>query len=177
MQSVNGLQVAVAALISLLGSPSFRQREAAMHALSPLLPVALPHLEAAEQHPDPEVARRVQQLLMRHRRAEAEYLSSTLMPRGWKQHPWITLYRLGGSCTEDERSLRDWCLRTAMKTCPSNPPAWQAYREATRLYLFHQLRDRRLNSMEAQALLEELAEQERQWIREHGKSYGLSVPP
>jgi hypothetical protein len=177
MPSLDTVQILATALITLLGSPSYRQREAATRALQSALPAAVPYLEAADGHRDQEIARRVQRLLARHRREQAEQLASALVPKGWKQHPWITFQRSDGTCPEDDRCLRDWCLRTAMGRSPCSPPAWQAYREATRLYLLHLLLERQVTPAEARLLLEDMAEQERQWVREHGRPYNLAVPP
>jgi hypothetical protein len=50
-------------LIQQLGDPDFRRRDAASHALRDLGPEALPALQKAANHPDPEVRRRLAEII------------------------------------------------------------------------------------------------------------------
>jgi len=148
-----------------LGDRSYRRRDAAHHALASCKRLAVPHLQRAEGHPNPEVARRAAILLEPYADAIADNRSHAIMPTSWPRRPWLSLY----DCPVTPYLAQ---ARTQVKT--SGAPDWPDYREATRLWVRSMLLQRRPVE-EIRNQLDRMASEERWWILQNGANYNPPI--
>lgn len=155
----------VCLLITALGSPHYRERDAAYHALAKMKRAALPFLErAAYTSASPEVRIRCQRLMVPYEEEIAERISYTVLPTSWPRRPWIYLY----DGTSDH-----YLTQARAAGVKNGPPDWSTYREATRLWIRSQLIQRRPIE-EITSDLDWMAGEERAWILQNGHKY---LPP
>jgi hypothetical protein len=163
------------ALIAQLGSPQYRDREKAGHNLSRLSPLAVPYLQSAQSHKNPEIAIRSTILLTSFYRSNAEKLTAQALPADWPHLPWIDMLPADYPCRD---SIVSHYLNQAQnKFGRGNSPQWQDYRMATQIYI-HQMFVNGASPKTVQCLLDQMAEAERQWIITNGKRYNppLELP-
>lgn len=151
-----------------LGHRCYRRRADAQQFLAAYGRLAIPYLERAEKHADPEVARRAAILLDRYTEEIMDRRSRTIMPTSWPRRPWLTLY--DGSVTHYLSEARTHVKATGA-------PDWPEYREATRLWIRSLLLQRRPVE-EIRNELDRMATEERWWILQNGANYRppLKVP-
>src|SRR5262245_52710940 len=75
-----------------LGDRSYRRRDNAHRFLASCKQFAVVHLQRAEDHPNPEVARRATLLLEPYADGIVDSRSYTIMPTSWPRRPWLSLY-------------------------------------------------------------------------------------
>jgi hypothetical protein len=154
--------------IDRLGDRNYTRRECAHRQLSAWGRLAVPYLQRAEHHPDPEVQRRAAILLAPYDTELADLRSHLLKPTSWPRRPWLS--GCPGPLTH--------YLSEARRYVPSTgPPEWPEYREATRLWVRSLLLQRRpLDEIILE--LDRMAAEERWWILQYGANYNppLKVP-
>ena len=148
-----------------LGDRSYRRRDSAQHHLAACGRLAVPHLQRAEYHPDPEIARRAAILLGPYADEIADQRANGFMPTDWPRRPWISLY----DCSVSTYLSR---AREAIKT--TGAPDWPEYREATRLWVRSALLQRR-PAEEIQSEIDRMATEERWWIIQNGANYNPPI--
>jgi hypothetical protein len=148
-----------------LGDRSFRRRAAASHRLAACGRLAVPHLQRAENHADPEIARRVAVLLGPYADEIADGKSREFLPTNWPRRPWISLY---------DYSISTYLSQARETVKKTGAPDWPEYREATRLWVRSALLQRRPHG-EIQSELDRMATEERWWIIQHGANYNPPI--
>jgi len=151
-----------------LGDRSFRRREEAHRLLAGCGPLAVRHLQRAQNSPDPEIARRATILLGPYAEQIAERNSHGVLPTSWPRRPWLFL---------DECEMSHYLSLARERLSKAGPPEWPEYREATRLWVRSRLLQRRPVE-EIRAELDRMASEERGWIIQHGANYNppLKLP-
>jgi hypothetical protein len=163
------LDLLIALLIAQLGSPSFREREAATQALRSLGPVAMVHLEIAKAHPDCEVASRAKMLARAHRAAIIAALWTQAKPTTYKRMPWISFSYTAGVL--EPPSNWHWISLARQQGAQSGPENdWNDERMAMRLYCRWLLEEGH-SLAEVVALLDRLAAAEVRWIEQNGANW------
>ena len=148
-------EVPIAHLINQLGDEQFVVRERAMRALEALGVEALPALEAARFHPNPEVARRADVLVERY---------YAVKPTQYDFLPWIDMLPTDypnrqvviDTYLTQARTTGDWWRWT---------PGWPDYRYATYL-LTRDLLKAGQTRAQVVALLDRMAANELNWLRQ-----------
>lgn len=165
----------VAALITLLGSADYRQREAATVALTKMAGDACNQLMLAERDvkKDCERARRASLILDRYYADNAgTMLTAIIRIRGLKKLPWLDDCEWDKSCRSRHLNLAN---QLADKLQVSRfAPDWNNFRLATRLYLEDMLHHR-ATSQQIVEEMDRLRAAEKEWIRVRGKTWGLKV--
>lgn len=157
------LPLAMNPLVSRLGHPSWRTREAAHKSLAALGRLAVPSLEAAAaSHPSAETRSRCLCLLRPFCAELADRDSYAVLPTSWPRRPWLNLY--------DSPITHYLASARGLLTVPAGAPDWAEYREGTRLWVASQLLQRRPLA-EIIATLDRLAAAERAWIEANGRNY------
>lgn len=155
------MTIIMAVLVAMLGSPHYRGRAAAHRALEGVGRAAIPCLERAAGHPDPEVARRAGILLGRYADEIADRRSRDILPTSWPRRPWLALY---------DGTASGYLADARKRFKVTGQPDWPEYREATRLWVRAQLTQRRPVD-EIRGELDRMAAEERWWIVKNGKDY------
>jgi hypothetical protein len=161
------LDCALCLTVERLGDRCYAARECAQRRLAAWGRLAVPHLQLAERHPDPEVQRRTAILLAPYAAEIADRRAHALMPTSWPRRPWLSGCE---SLTYHLSEARHHVLSTG-------PPDWPEYREATRLWVRSRLLQRRPVE-EIRLKLDRMAQEERWWILQHGENYNppLKLP-
>ncbi len=162
------LDCALSLNVERLGDRCYNRRECAHRRLAACGRLAVPHLQRASSHPDPEVQRRAAILLGPYETELADRRSHCLMPTSWPRRPWLS--GCYGPMTH---------YLTEARRCVTNtgPPDWPEYREATRLWVRSLLIQRRPVD-EIRLELDRMASEERWWILQYGANYNppLKLP-
>jgi hypothetical protein len=148
-----------------LGDRSYRRRDAAHQALASCKRLAVPYLQRAEQHPNPEVARRVAILLEPYAEEIADTHSHAIKPTNWPRRPWLSLY---------DCPVTHYLAQAREHIKATGAPDWPEYREATRLWVRSLLLQRRPVE-EIQSELDRMATEERWWILQNGANYNPPI--
>ena len=165
--------VAAVVLIAQLGSPNYRHRETVTRQLIPMTEVAVPYLQAAQSHPNPEVAIRATFLLTTYYRKNAAKLTEMVRPRGWRHLPWMDM--LPNDHPGRDSIVSQYLQRAQTKIGRHGSPHWKDYRFATHLYVQNMFTNG--HSLESvQATLDRMAKAEHDWIAANGKRYNPPVP-
>jgi hypothetical protein len=150
-------------LVHSLGDEQFAIRQRASNFLAQrleapdlLLWLALPVLEEASKHADPEIGRRAQILL--------DDFYANVGPTYYRAYPWIDM--LPSSYPDRQRIVNDY-LNHARALIGSHGGEWPDYRYATQLFIQQSLRSG-LSRHSAQTLLDAMVEQERFYRKQRG---------
>lgn len=172
MNTVAALTAFVAVQVSILESPSFRQRERSRVALTSLLPLSLPDVEHAADHAaDPHTQAICEVIANRWYCDTATERAASMLPAGYPRLPWVDM--LPNKYPYRHCIISMYLDQAQKKIGYKGPPDWADYRLATQLYLSHLLMTRS-GSRQAQRLLDQMRDVEIRWIEEHGKRY---TPP
>ncbi len=146
----------------MLGSDSWRQREAATNALRPVVPLVEPELRLLAQGQS-EVAHRARKLLADDPKANLDHrlrvFLAAVKPAGdW---PWSFPYTEG---LGREEAIR-WHFVMSCKNELGPFYEGEAFRKATGLYLADRFASGEMDEFTARALLADWAREEAQWRR------------
>ena len=134
--------------VVLLGSPSFRTREAAQQRLVKLDSISLPALLAGESHSDPEIASRCTSIIGKWYERHALEILERHLPKSGKW-PWMAWLDVDDSWSYNGIMGSDGCYyRPQMELLRSQGnfdggPEWPLWREGARLHFLDQIRQRR----------------------------------
>lgn len=153
-------------LVLSLGSPDYAAREQATTALGKLQPEVF--LKWGAGHKDAEIAARSRKLL------DAYYwqVADTILPSKWPYMPWID--SLPYTYPKRYPTINQY-LGTVNR-CPSigygspDAPHWYQYRQATKHLVVHLFRQGKTKA-QITALLDAMAEYEKNWIIKNRASY------
>jgi hypothetical protein len=143
-------------MVQRLGSPSFREREAASLALvqlsvSPLGHRVYPHLKRATRSPDLEVQRRAERVLERY---------YDVSPTSYPLVPWIDM--LPADFPDRKTIIEQYLQQSRNVFGTSTAPDWWNYRYATQLFA-RDLLKRGQTRGQVQALLDRMVEGETEY--------------
>ncbi len=159
--------------IAQLASPQYREREQANQNLRKMGVLAVPYLQSAQQHKNPEIAIRSTFLLTTFYRAHADRLASQASPTDWPHIPWLDM--LPQDHPNRDSVVSYYLNRAQQKIGRHGSPTWQDYRLATQMYI-HQMFINGHSPQSVQTLLNQMAEAERKWILANGQRYNPPVP-
>lgn len=162
-------------LVADLGHPRYQKREEAAAAIRTLAPMAVPKLEEARRHPDPEIAHRADRLLAEYYSARADYLAPRLRPTDYPCLPWLDML-------PSDYPAREVIIRTYLEQVRNDAPGdstagWSNYRRATLFFVRDQLSSGR-SPTEVVQVLDQMVTQEKSWIdrNKHNPNLALTAP-
>ncbi len=157
-----GLDLLLCLSVAQLGADSWPTREHASQTLAALGPLAVPALEAAATHEDPEVRSRARQLLT----AEDCRVMASLFPPNWVHgFPWADMdpqRPLIGPppAIHQNQWYQPYLERAAREDC-WNGPGWPDFRRATELWAREELKAGR--HAETRAAIRRMCAEEEIW--------------
>lgn len=164
--------ILVVVLISLMNSPSYRERELAYHTLGRLQQFAIPYLIQSQESQYPEVTCRAASLITSYHQRHAAELATNLLPDNYPCLPWID--ELPDDYPDRCELITQFLSRSRKELGTFGSPDWTDYRHATRLFLEHEFANG-CSIEAARRLLNQMVVNEREWIRDHGKGYNPPV--
>lgn len=152
-------------LIAKMGDVSFVRREAAAALLRAYGETALPALRlAAEQHADPEVRRRAKGLL-------DDWWASFYRPSTYDRLPWLDMLPDAHAGRAEVLACHVLPSLSGGEWACYQAPLWSHYRTGTARYI-EDLIEEGWTRAEVVALLDRMADREREYLRQHAHARG-----
>ena len=161
-------------LVADLGHPRYQVREDAAAAIRALAPMAVPKLEEARRHQDPEIAHRADRLLVDYYSARADFLAPRILPTDYPCLPWLDM--LPSDYPGREVVIRTYLEQVRMESTVA-PSSWSNYRQATRYFVRDQLVAGR-SPGEVIQVLDQMVTQEKAWLdrNKHNPNLAATLP-
>lgn len=169
------LATAVVAHLNNLDSRDVRRVHAAVGALTDMAPLSIPALHEGSRTLPARAGARCAAILAIVAMTYPDWFVARMLPDYWPNVPWVDMLPTGAEWPDShtKQSFYLKAARAAGSRC-DGPPEWNDYRAATRLLLADLLRcgwsEQRIRN-----LLNDMRDNERTWIIEHGFRFNPPV--
>jgi hypothetical protein len=136
--------------------------------------MAVPQLEQARRHADPEIAFRADRLLTEYFSARADFLAPRILPTEYAALPWLDM--LPADYPGRDTIIRGYLEQARMEQPGPNAGGWSNYRRATLFFVRDQLAEGR-SPGEVIQVLDLMVTQEKAWIdrNKHNPNVAVNV--